>query len=125
MATEKGRQRTVRIFMRRVMIAGLSVVAVLMIFSVWDVYEKDMQSLALKRDAEAKLADLTAQQNELDTRIAELETERGKEAALREQYGVGAPGEGEIVIEEPPAPPSQGASTTPFQAWLHSAFSWW
>ena len=115
----------VKIFMRRVTIGVLLFVVIFMILNVWDVYEKDRESLSLRNDAQSQLADLSTQQNELNTRIADLESNRGKEAALRDQYSVGSPGEHEIVIEEPSAPAPQQATTTPLRAWLQAAFSWW
>ena len=125
MVTEKKRHAPVRIFMRRLLIASMLVIVLLGIFEVWDVYQKDMESIELKNEALAQLATLSAQQNLLNQRIMELQTERGKEEALREQYGVGAPGEHEIVIEEPPHTQPMAATTSPLKQWLQHAFAWW
>lgn len=125
MATLKQRKDPVRIFMRRVALAGLFVLVLIAISGVWSIYRKDQESIALKEEAQAQLADLSTQQAQLTASIAELETERGKEAALRQEYSVGDPGEGMIMIVEPPAPAPAVATSTPFQNWVHNTFSWW
>jgi cell division protein FtsB len=125
MATLRQRRDPVRIFMRRLALLGLFILVIVAASGVWSIYRKDQESIVLKEQAQAQLADLSTQQAQLNASIAELQTERGKEAALRQQYSVGDPGEGMIMIVEPAAATPIATTTTPFQAWLHSAFSWW
>ncbi len=125
MATLRERRDPVRIFMRRLTLLGLFLLVVIAASGVWSIYNKDQESVVLKDEAQAQLADLSTQQAQLNASIADLETERGKEAALRQQYSVGDAGEGLIEIVEPTAPAPVAPTTTPFKAWLHSTFSWW
>jgi hypothetical protein len=125
MVTLRERRNPTRIFMRRMTLAGLFVLLILAMSGVWGIYTKDRESIVLKEQALSQLADISIQQTQLTASIAELETARGKEAALRQQYSVGSPGEGMVMIVEPPAPAPVATTTTPFQKWIHSAFSWW
>ena len=81
------------------------------------------ESAALDQESQAALATLAAQQTTLKQNIDQLQTPRGKEAALRQAYSVGAQGENMIVIvgssSTPPPPPPT------FLDKLKSAFSWW
>lgn len=79
---------------------ALFVIAAGAAFAVWGVYQKEQDSRALRLEAEAQLSDLRNQQENLSQRISELHTEKGKEAVLREQYGVAKSGEGLVVIVE-------------------------
>ena len=125
MATLRERRDPVRIFARRLMLLGLFLLVVLAMSGVWGVYRKDQESAILKEEAVAQLNALSSQQDQLAASIGELQTERGKEAALRQQYNVGNAGEGMVIIVEPPKPAMTTATTTPFQAWLQHTFSWW
>jgi len=92
-------------------------------WSVWGAWEKDVESAALDQQSQAALATLSAQQATLQQNITQLQTERGKEAALRQEYSVGHQGENMIVIVDssstpPPPPPT-------FLDKLKKAFSWW
>jgi len=85
MATLRERRDPVRIFARRLMLLGLFLLVVLAMSGVWGIYRKDQESLVLKEQAMAQLADLSSQESQLTASIGELETERGKEAALRQE----------------------------------------
>jgi cell division protein FtsB len=111
--------------MRRLMLVGLFILVIIAASGVWNIFQKDQQSIVLKRQAQAQLADLSTQQDQLNASIAELETERGKEAALRQQYSVGDPGEGMVMIVEPATSAPAVATSTSFQKWVHNTFSWW
>lgn len=92
-------------------------------WSVWGAWHKDQTSAALDQESQAALATLSVQQTQLQQNIAELQSARGKEAALRQEYAVGEQGEGMIIIVNststpPPPPPS-------FFDKLKSAFWWW
>ncbi|HUO56321.1 MAG TPA: hypothetical protein VMU27_02720, partial [Candidatus Paceibacterota bacterium] len=90
-----------RLFLRRLMLIGVFALVVAGAFGVWDTYQKERASATLKQEALAQLKDLSNEQSQLTASIGELETERGKEAALREQYSMADPGEHEVVIVEP------------------------
>ena len=91
---------------------------------VWNAYQKERESRALRMQAELQLYNLTQQQTQLSAQISKLETDRGKEEALREQYALGKKGEGLIIIVDSPTPAPVQASST-FMRLFQKAFSWW
>ncbi|MDR3571860.1 MAG: hypothetical protein P4L81_06775 [Candidatus Pacebacteria bacterium] len=123
MAPVRQRNDPARLLWRRFALFGLFVLLCFASWSVWGAWQKDLASAALNRQSEAALADLTAQQATLQENISELQTDRGKEAELREEYSVGEKGEQMIVIvnasSTPPPPPPT------FLDKLKKAFSWW
>lgn len=110
--------------MRRLLLLGLFLLVVLAMSGVWGIYRKDQESLVLKEQAVSQLAALSTQQDQLKDSISALETERGKEAALREQYNMGRDGEGMVIIVEPQKPAPVAATSTS-QSWFRHAFAWW
>lgn len=123
MAAIRQRNEPVRLLWRRLGLLALLALVVLVGGGVWSAWQKDKASAALNQQSQAALADLTAQESQLQGNITELQSERGKEAALRDQYAVGKQGEDMIVIVDssttpPPAQPS-------FLDELKKAFSWW
>lgn len=52
-------------------------------------------------DTKAELASLNERKTVLEANMAELSTERGQEATVRQTYGVARPGE-EVIIVVPP-----------------------
>ena len=94
------------------------------VFGVWNAYQKQHESAALRTEAEVQLADLSKRQAKLNSDVTNLQTDRGMEAALREQYALGAMGEGLIVIIDPPKPVPIQATSTIFEK-IKQAFRWW
>ncbi len=124
MASVKQRVDPTRLFLRRLGMFLLLVLVLFAIRAVWGVYAKASESGTLRDEAEAQLRDLQARETTLNASIGSLESERGKEEALRQAYQVGKPGEGLIEIVETtptttPAPPPSRFH------WLSSLFSWW
>jgi cell division protein FtsB len=123
MMAVRQRNDPTRLLWRRL---GLLVLLGLVCFAAWGVWgawNKDQTSAALNQESQAALATLSAQQTQLRQNITELQSTRGKEAALRQEYAVGEQGENMIVIVNststpPPPPPSLFDK-------LKSAFSWW
>ncbi len=110
-----------RLLWRRFALLALFIVVCFAAWSVWGAWQKEVDSAALKEQSQAALATLSTQQGALQENISELQTERGKEAVLRQQYAVGDQGENMIVIVDSsstPPPPT-------FLDKLKSAFSWW
>jgi len=56
----------------------------------------------------------------LEASIAALETERGKDAAIRTSFGVAKPGEEVIVV----VPPAAATTSTTTSSWWQQLFSW-
>ena len=118
------RNDPVRLLGRRALILLLLIIVVFAAFGVWRAYGKNQESGVLRAQAESRLSDLSGRQAQLTSDIAKLETERGKEEALRGQYAVAAKGEGLIVIVDSPQPPSEATSSSLLE-WFHKAFLWW
>lgn len=123
MAPVRQRNDPTRLLWRRIALFALFVLVCFAGWSVWGAWQKDQTSEALKEQSQAQLTGLTAQDQTLQQNIADLQSERGKEAALREEYSVGEQGENMIVIVDasstpPPPPPS-------LMDKLKKAFSWW
>jgi cell division protein FtsB len=125
MATTRERRNPVRLFVRRLGLLGLFIFVCLALSGVWNIYLKNQESITLNNQAQAHLADLSQRQAELTTDIASLNTDRGREAALRQQYAMGHHGEGMIVIVEPRTPAPIEATTTTWQMWVKKIFSFW
>jgi cell division protein FtsB len=125
MAMHSGRREMlVRIFWRRLSIVGLFFLLIVVGWGVWRAYGKERESGLLRAQAEAKLAELRAQEENLRARIDRLETDRGKEEAIRSHYDVGKEGEGLIVIVEPEtAEPVQASSTV--RQWVQKFLPFW
>jgi len=123
MTALRQRNEPVRLMWKRLGLLALLGLVILVGSGVWSAYEKDNESATLNQQSQAALADLTAQDSQLQGNIASLQSDRGKEAALRDQYAVGKQGEDMIVIVDssstpPPPPPS-------FLDQLKKVFSWW
>ena len=124
MAVLRPRNDPVRLFGRRLVLLGLLALIVLSAMGVWSAYQKEKESRLLRKEAEMQLGDLSQRQAQLDADIASLETDRGKEQVLREQYALAARGEGLIVIvDTPPVAPTRATSS--LVDWLKKTFTWW
>ncbi len=102
------------------LITALLVVAILwLLWLIWGIARKEERARKAVEDTRAELAILEERKGVLEGNIAELATERGKEATLRQTYGVAKPGE-EVIIVVPP----KEATTTPHVPWWKRAFNW-
>ncbi|MCR4325532.1 MAG: hypothetical protein NUV59_01880 [Patescibacteria group bacterium] len=125
MSTARQRGDPVRLLGRRLLLGFLIALTVAAGFGVWNTYKKEREAAELMREAQIQADDLAQREAQLTRDIADLESERGKEAALRQQYALAAKGEGLIVIVDRPAQPQQTASSSAFVEWLHQTFPWW
>ena len=124
MAVLRPRNDPVRLFGRRLVLLGLFALIIVASAGAWGAYQKERESYALRQEAEMQLDDLSKRQAQLDTDIASLETNRGKEQVLREQYALAARGEGLIVIvDTPPVAPTHATSS--LVDWFKRTFTWW
>lgn len=124
MAIRERHAALVRLFWRRLSIVVLILLIVVAGFAVWGVSEKERESRALREQAERQLNDLREQEASLSGHIRKLKTDRGKEEALREQYGVGREGEGLIVIVESPQVEQAKESPT-LRQWVRRFLPFW
>ena len=122
MATFQHKRDPMRLMWRRVGAVVLLIIVALAVQGVWGVYQKEQESEQLRLEAQAKLDDLQKRELELRGNIANLKSDRGIEATLRERYNLAAAGESMVVIIDPPAPSPQ-PQPTPFQR-FKSMFSW-
>ncbi len=124
MANWKDRRDPVRLLGRRFGIAALMAAVVVAAGAVWNVYQKERGSRERRIEAENQLHDLKAREARLAADIAALQSERGLEEVLRDQYEVAKEGERLLIIVEP-------ASSAPVQAtssvlqWFRGLFHWW
>ena len=125
MVLKRQRGDPVKLLGRRFLLSGLIAITVMSAFGVWNTYRKEREALALKAEAQARAADLSEREGQLKSDISGLQTDRGKETALREQYALAAAGEHLIVIVDEPAQPPPAASSSAFVEWLHKTFPWW
>ncbi|KKW05578.1 MAG: hypothetical protein UY39_C0056G0006 [Candidatus Kaiserbacteria bacterium GW2011_GWC2_49_12] len=103
------------------MLTGLVFVAA---SGVWNVYQKERESAALRAQVESEYAELRERETQLKKDIARLSTDRGMEEALRKQYALAEEGEGLIIIVEPPAAEPVHA-TSSVREWFENVFNWW
>lgn len=101
-------------------IAGLlSLAIVWLLWLVWGIARKEEIARKKVEETKAELALLTERKAVLTENLVELGTDRGKEATLRETYGVAKPGE-EVIIVVPP----KEATSTPHLPWWKRAVNW-
>lgn len=106
-------------------VLGLAAVAFMASRAAWDMYGKFAAASVARAEAEGQLADLQDREAKIEADVAELSSERGIEAAVRERYGVAKPGEGQIAIVR------QASTSEPlreesgfFQSLWRSLFVW-
>lgn len=88
--------------------ALLSLLLVWLLFLVFGIFRKEEVARQAVRETEQELAVLVERKETLAADLAALSTERGREATLRETFGVARPGEEVIIVvppKEPEAPP--------------------
>jgi cell division protein FtsB len=117
----RGQHDPVGIMWRRLLTAVLFLSAVAAGWGAWGAFQKERESGAMRVNAEQQLADLEARRTQVTATIHDLSTDRGKEAVLREQYGMARPGEELVIVVEPPQAPVQ-ATTSP---WYVRLTHWW
>ncbi|MBI4087998.1 hypothetical protein HY418_01275 [Candidatus Kaiserbacteria bacterium] len=125
MAPRGQRGDPVRLLGRRLLLMVLFAIAVAGIFGVWNTYQKEREAALLNHEAQAQASDLSEREAQLEKDITNLQTDRGKEAVLRQQYALAARGERVIVIVDQLAQPAPTASSSAFVEWLHKTFPWW
>ncbi len=114
-----------RLFLKRLGLLGLLVAVLGMASGVWSVYNKERESALLRTQAESEQAELVDREKQLEADIAQLNTDRGVEEALRSQYALAGSGEGLIVIVEPPTPDFvQATSSSGIRRWFEKILPW-
>ncbi|MDE1874831.1 MAG: hypothetical protein KGI79_00535 [Patescibacteria group bacterium] len=111
------RRRMKKFLHSRYAIAVLAVVCLLLLHSLWGVYQKYQKSETLVDRTRDDLATLQSRVDSVNQSIEELSTPEGRDTALRDQFGVVKPGERMVVLvnDAPTGTPSAEATDT----------SWW
>lgn len=125
MAIPGRRSDPVRLFVRRLGLLFLLVIVLGALSTLWDVYKKERDSRVLREQAEAQLQNLTLQEVHLTSEIGRLETKRGQEELLRENYEMAKHGEQLIIIIDPPQPEPLPATTTDMMRWMRWLVPFW
>jgi len=106
--------------MRRwIIICILMLVAVWLLSLIFGLASKAQIAVTQANDAKWQYQMLEKRKTMLEANIAALETDRGRDAAIRTAFGVARPGE-EVIVVVPPTP----ATTTPL-SWLQKILRWW
>ena len=123
---ERFRQKRdpLRLIGKRLLLILLFILVVVAVSGVWKVYRKERESMALRKEAEIQLDDLSKRRTQLEADIEKLKTPRGMEKALREQYRLAKTGEHLIIIVDPPTS-SPTVATSSVMEWFQKTLSWW
>ncbi len=96
-----------RILSSPLILALLAIVLLFLINGAWNIWQKDRESSAALQSAEERLARLKDRQAGFQSAIANLQTESGVEAEIRDKFDLAKAGEREVVIVD-----GDSASTT-------------
>ena len=105
----------------RTTVAILAVIAVLLGFSAFSVFQKREEAYQNAETAEYQVKTLTAREQKTQEEINELQTNEGVEAAIRNEYQASKDGEGLVVVVDPA---TREDDTVAPQA-TPAAQSWW
>ncbi|HEX2792379.1 MAG TPA: hypothetical protein VHO23_01515 [Candidatus Paceibacterota bacterium] len=84
-----------------VIAAALSLAVIWLLWLIWGIARKEEIARQAVKNTQIELAELKDRKAVLEANMAELATDRGQEATLRQTYNVALPGE-EVVIVVPP-----------------------
>lgn len=98
---------------------GLLVLLLILLWAVWGIAQKQEIARRAVDDRKAELAVLSERKAVFEENLAELSTERGQEATLRQNHGVARAGE-EVIIVVPPKENELG----PHMPWYKRLLGW-
>lgn len=81
--------------------AFLVLLILILVWGVWGLAQKEERARKAVEDRKKELAILKERKEVFEANLAELSTDRGQEATLRQNHGVARPGE-EVIIVVPP-----------------------
>lgn len=112
--------RRKKVTTREYLIAGGLILLLLwLLFLFWGIFRKEEVARHAAEDSKRQLAALTAREETLRQNIADLNTERGQEASIRETYGVARAGEEVIIVV-----PADEGEVVPKGNWWDRLFGW-
>lgn len=119
----EGNKNFRRIFESWPALGLLCLILFVFIWNMFGFFGKMLDTGKNKRIAESKLNDLKNDKLELESRIASLNTDKGIEEKIREDYALGKEGEGLVqIVEEKKAKDSESEVKN---SGLFSIFSGW
>lgn len=101
------------------MIGFLLLVAFWLGSLIWGLLGKTHIAVSQANDAKRQYEALEARKAALEANLAALETEHGKDAAIRTAFGVARPGE-EVIVVVPPATTTEVVPLT----WWQRILNW-
>lgn len=106
--------------------AVLLAVSTVSVRAAWDMYQRFDVAATEQQVVETELAALKEEHITMAATLADFDSHRGLEAAVRERFGVVRPGEGEIrIVRTSTAQPvAEEFSTNPFSKFFDALFAW-
>ena len=98
---------------------GLSVLLLVLLWAVWGIAQKEEIARSAVDERKEELAVLSERKAVFEQNLAELSTERGQEATLRQNHGVARAGE-EVIIVVPP----KEDELDPHMPWYKRLLGW-
>ena len=92
----------------------LGLLVILAIHSSWNVYQKQRESEALLSEAKLQSEQLQNREQELQAKIADMQTPAGQEAEIRAKFNVAKPNENVVVVLDDN---STGSASTTVSFW--------
>ena len=89
-------------------------------YLIWGIFEKEERARTEVNETKAQLSSLKDREAKLQGDLDTMQTERGKEAALRDVRGVARPGE-EVIIVVPAATTTPGSLQ---KSWWRRVLEW-
>ncbi len=97
----KSKKQQVRQLGEYLLAAFLVLVVLVLAWAVWGIAQKERIARSAVDDRKAELAVLKERKAVFEENMAELSTDRGQEATLRQNHGVAKAGEDVIIVVPP------------------------
>ena len=97
----------------------LLIIAFGLVSLMWGLVTKAKIAINQSNEAKKEYEAMEERRRVLEQNLAALDTELGKDAAIRTAFGVARPGE-EVIVVVPP----KEASTTPQKSWWQKVLEW-
>lgn len=98
------RDQKLKVYRDYTIVAGLVIFASFVVVGIVDLYQKEEIARTEATSARIEYENLAKRHQELTQQVEALESERGQEAILREDFGVALPDEEVIIILEKEVP---------------------
>jgi cell division protein FtsB len=113
-------RRTTQNRLREYAIAAvLALVIIWLISLIWSIARKEEIARGTVKETQAELTQTKEREAILEANLAELNTDRGQEATLRQTFGVAKPGEEVIIVV-----PEKETTAPPPVHWWNKVLGW-